>query len=467
VLNFIYYPVSWILAFWHTVFGAIPFLGPGSGIAWALAVMFLVFTLRAILFKPFVSQVRSMRKMQQFAPEIQKLKKKYGNDKQRMAQEMQKLQGQHGVNPLGGCLPVLIQIPVFIGLFQVLKEFKPGKTENYGFGAAQVQSFLDADLFGAKLGAAIFPVQNGLPLSAYGTTVSQMLIVMIPLMIVAGVLTHITARHSVARQTEAQAGMQQTAIMNKVMLYLFPIGVVVGAPFLPLAILLYWVANNLWTLGQQYVVYRKIDREEAEQKQKAIEARQTRAPRPGQKPDRAGPGSGRTVDAEIANVSDVDGSIADGVDGSASNGAVQAAGAASNGSSPDAGTKTPARASGTSGAKKRGPQARNLRLAREGAAGKPGTSGGQAGRRTAAGRDAAASAETQPAGSATGSAGNGVQPAGGQPSEVKPGGEQSGTTASGAQSSGTNSGGTKPGGSGGGNQPSRRPVTAKKGRKRR
>ena len=116
-----------------------------------------------------------------------------------------------------------------------------------------------------------------------------MLIVMIPLMIVAGVLTHITARHSVARQTEAQAGMQQTAIMNKVMLYLFPIGVVVGAPFLPLAILLYWVANNLWTLGQQYVVYRKIDREEAEKKQRAVEQRQSRAPRPGQKPDRSRP----------------------------------------------------------------------------------------------------------------------------------------------------------------------------------
>ena len=90
-----------------------------------------------------------------------------------------------------------------------------------------------------------------------------MLIVMIPLMIAAGIFTHITARHSVARQTAAQAENPQTAIMNKLMLYVFPIGVVVGAPFLPLAVLLYWVANNLWTLGQQYVVYRQIDAEES------------------------------------------------------------------------------------------------------------------------------------------------------------------------------------------------------------
>ncbi len=116
-----------------------------------------------------------------------------------------------------------------------------------------------------------------------------MLIVMIPLMIAAGIFTHITARHSVARQTAAQAENPQTAIMNKLMLYVFPIGVVVGAPFLPLAVLLYWVSNNLWTLGQQYVVYRRIDAEEAAKKEQAAASRQARAPRPGQKPVRPEP----------------------------------------------------------------------------------------------------------------------------------------------------------------------------------
>jgi YidC/Oxa1 family membrane protein insertase len=78
----------------------------------------------------------------------------------------------------------------------------------------------------------------------------------------------------------------QTAIMQKLMLYVFPIGVVVGAPFLPLAILIYWVSNNLWTLGQQYVVYRRIDAEQAEKKEQAAANRQALAPRPGQKPVR-------------------------------------------------------------------------------------------------------------------------------------------------------------------------------------
>ncbi|MFC5996119.1 membrane protein insertase YidC [Pseudonocardia hispaniensis] len=282
MLNFIYYPVSAIMWFWHKAFGYV--FGEASGIAWALSVVFLVFTLRALLYKPFVHQVRSMRKMQEFQPEIQKLKKKYGNDRQRMAAEMQKLQREHGVNPLGGCLPVLVQVPVFIGLFHVLREFKPGKTENYMFGASEVESFNESSLFGAKLGAWV--TQGSDELARLGTSIPQMLIVMIPLMIAAGIFTHITARHSVARQTEAQAANPQAAIMNKLMLYIFPVGVVVGAPFLPLAVLLYWVANNLWTLGQQYVVYRKIDAEESAKREEATAIRQARAPRPGQKPNR-------------------------------------------------------------------------------------------------------------------------------------------------------------------------------------
>ncbi|MEJ8281406.1 membrane protein insertase YidC [Pseudonocardia spirodelae] len=291
MLDFIYYPVSWIMWVWHKVFGFV--LGDDNGFAWALSVVFLVFTLRVLLYKPFVVQVRSMRKMQEMAPEMQKLRKKYANDRQKLATEMQKLQQQNGANPLMGCLPILVQIPVFIGLFHVLREFKPGKTENYVFNAAENASFVDSSLFGAKLGSAIFPLQNTASVAELGGNIVAQWAVMIPLMIAAGIFTHITARHSVARQ-QAQiaagtvAANPQAEIMQKLMLYVFPIGVVVGAPFLPLAVLFYWVANNLWTLGQQYVVYKKIDAEESEKAEQATEAAKARAPRPGQKPVRDG-----------------------------------------------------------------------------------------------------------------------------------------------------------------------------------
>jgi YidC/Oxa1 family membrane protein insertase len=291
VLNFIYYPVSFILWAWHKVFGAV--FGEASGVAWALAVMFLVFTLRAILYRPFVSQVRSMRKMQEFQPELAKLRKKYANDRQKQAAEMQKLQREHGVNPAASCLPLLLQVPVFIGLFQVLRNFTylnsdgSVRTENYFFGQDEVRSFLAADFFGAKLGS--WPLQGQQALLDAGTSLTAMLVVMVPLMIMAGIFTHITARHSVARQTAAQGENPQTAVMNKLMLYVFPIGVVVGAPFLPLAVLIYWVSNNLWTLAQQWVVYRRIDAEESAKKEQTATAQKALAPKVGQKPTRPEP----------------------------------------------------------------------------------------------------------------------------------------------------------------------------------
>jgi YidC/Oxa1 family membrane protein insertase len=279
VLDFIYYPVSFILWCWHWVFGHV--FGEASGIAWALGIMFLVFTLRAIMFKPFVKQVRSMRQMQQFAPEIKKLQTKYKNDKQKLAAEMQKLQREHGFSPLGGCLPMLLQIPVFIGLFHVLRSFGPGKTENYFFDEAGNASYMAAKLFGAGLSS--FITQPADQIAAYSSGRTAVILVSIPLMVLASILTHLTARHSVMRQNP-EAATPQTAIMNKVTLYLFPMGVLIFGFFFPIGLLLYWLANNSWTLMQQNIVYRKIDREEEEKKVAAIEKRNALGPKPGQKP---------------------------------------------------------------------------------------------------------------------------------------------------------------------------------------
>jgi YidC/Oxa1 family membrane protein insertase len=279
VLDFIYYPVSFILWCWHWVFGHI--FGDSSAVSWALGIVFLVFTLRAIMFKPMVKQVRSMRKMQEFAPEMKKIQKKYANDRQKQAQEMQKLQSQHGVSPLGGCLPMLLQIPVFIGLFHVLREFEPNKTENYFFDQQGVESYLAANLFGARLSNWI--TQPTEELARFGVERGSLFLVAVPLMILASALTHLTARHSVSRQNP-EAATQQTAIMNKLTLYIFPLGVLVGGFFFPIGLLIYWLSNNSWTLMQQHVVYQKIDREEAAAKAQAAEKRSTAAPKVGQKP---------------------------------------------------------------------------------------------------------------------------------------------------------------------------------------
>lgn len=123
-------------------------------------------------------------------------------------------------------------------------------TPNYVFGAGDVMSFLDAKLLGAPLAASISstPAQ----LAAYTGDVTRWVValVAIPLMVIAAVATHFTARASVARQRGLPDGAQQAAIMNTLVPWVFPIGVLVGGSFLPLAILVYWLSSNVWTLAQ-------------------------------------------------------------------------------------------------------------------------------------------------------------------------------------------------------------------------
>ncbi|NLG55775.1 MAG: membrane protein insertase YidC [Rhodococcus sp.] len=303
MLDFIYYPVSWILWFWHKVFGAV--LGADNGFAWALSVVFLVFTLRLVLYKPFVKQVRTTRQMQELQPQIKALQKKYKGDRQRQAMEMQKLQKEHGFNPLMGCLPILAQAPVFLGLFHVLRSFNRTGTGfgqlgltpeenaaigNYAFSPTDVQSFLSARLFGAPISAAITSPESVLvAFEPFGgiPSVVNIAAVAIPLMIVASIATHFNSRASVARQSPEAAANPQSAIMNKLALYVFPLGVLAFGAFLMIAILLYWVANNIWTYGQQHLVFRRIDKEEEEKKAAALERRAANAPKPGAKPGTA------------------------------------------------------------------------------------------------------------------------------------------------------------------------------------
>lgn len=160
-------------------------------------------------------------------------------------------------------------------------------TPNYVFSAHDVQSFLSARIFGAPISAAITSPKATLDAYAdYGGIphVWNMVVVAVPLMIIAGLATHFNARASVARQSAEAAANPQAALMNKLALWVFPLGVVVGGPFLPIAILLYWVSNNIWTYGQQHLVFGRIDKEEQKKKEEAIERKAQNAPKPGVKP---------------------------------------------------------------------------------------------------------------------------------------------------------------------------------------
>lgn len=336
MLNFIYWPVSGIMWVWQWVFSHILPDSPGSnGVVWALSVIFLVFTLRAILYKPFVKQIRTTRQMQEIQPQLQAIRKKYAKDRVKMTEEMQKLQKEHGFNPLLGCLPMLAQIPVFIGLFHVLRSFNRMGTGfgqldmsaeqtrsigNYAFSADQVQNFLDARLFGVPLSSFVTQPekqwkafldlttqQAALPDSEWLKLVdfsrAHVIFLVIPLVIISSIATHMNSRASVARQGAAALENPQTAIMNKLALYVFPLGILVSGAFFPVAILLYWVSNNLWTYGQQHIVFNRIEKEDEAKKAAKQEKLKANAPKPGARPERAKKKAGpdATVNGSSAN----------------------------------------------------------------------------------------------------------------------------------------------------------------------
>jgi YidC/Oxa1 family membrane protein insertase len=176
---------------------------------------------------------------------------------------------------------MILQIPVFFGLNNVLRGFHAGGAGNYFFGPAEVDSYMHADLFGARL--SNYMAQKSDEITALGADHTSIIIVSIPLMIIASIATHLTARHNIERQNPATA-TAQTGIMNKITMYVFPLGVLVFGAFFPIGLLFYWLSNNFWTLGQQRLIYKKIDREEEEKKTQAVEKRNALGPKPGQKP---------------------------------------------------------------------------------------------------------------------------------------------------------------------------------------
>jgi YidC/Oxa1 family membrane protein insertase len=166
-------------------------------------------------------------------------------------------------------------------------------------------------------------------------------------MIIASLMTYLNARAAVKRQTAAAQESQQTRIMNMLSQYVFPLGILVSGPFFPVAILLYWVSNNIWTYGQQHLVFGRMEREEEAAKEAKEEKNKANAPKPGARPDRTkrdgGPGEAADLPA--------DDSVPDAAPGSA------ASGDSTGGKAPGGGTKASGAAKGRSAGSKKNRQA--------------------------------------------------------------------------------------------------------------
>src|SRR5256886_910208 len=234
----------------HSVLGAL--FGDSSGWAWGLSIVILVMLIRLCLVPLFVKQVNAQRKMAKHQPQLMERRKKYKNDKQRLNEETMKFYKENGVNPLAGCLPMIPQMIVFFSLFSVLRfiaDWKPGHPLQYGFTEPVVKSAQETTIFGVHLDSKL--------LFAHPAPSLHVAIIIALTVVVSATTTFMTVRQS------AKRGLMQTnldpdnpmAQSQKFMQYIVPFFSLTGL-YWQYGLVLYWVTTNLWTLGQQYFMFR-------------------------------------------------------------------------------------------------------------------------------------------------------------------------------------------------------------------
>jgi len=257
MLDPLYNLIGWLLAFFY---GLVPNLG--------VAIILLTCSVMLVLFPLTAKQARAMLAMQEVQPELKKLQAKHKGDRAKLVEEQQRLFQEHKVNPLGGCLPLVAQFPVFISLFAVLRNtYKNIPT--------------DSDLFAALCGADTVKQCSpnhltflGMDLTESALKVTGGLFAVLPYFVLVGlvVLAGVFQSRQTQRTAPAGGGNPQMMMIGKVL----PIAFGVFSLWFPAGLVLYFLVSNVWRVGQQEVIFRKIHlphRERQAAKQAGAKAR--------------------------------------------------------------------------------------------------------------------------------------------------------------------------------------------------
>ena len=227
----------------------------GDEPAWGFAIIALTLIVRVLLLPLAIKQTRSMRAMQQLQPKIKAIQKKYKADRdllrkdperykaqrQKMNEEMTALYQEAGVNPAGGCLPLLAQAPIFIALFSVLRAPLEGHPAGTVLG-----DLLRSDFY------FFTPNDTGLttPANAAGFWGIALIVLMAASMFW-------SQRQMMAKNTAASDGAQ--AQQQKIMMYVMPLFLAFISFNFPMGVLLYWVTTNVWQIAQQAIVLHEVE----------------------------------------------------------------------------------------------------------------------------------------------------------------------------------------------------------------
>ncbi|WP_403021829.1 membrane protein insertase YidC [Salinibacterium sp. GXW1014] len=252
----ILWPIKWaieaILVAFHTLLTAIG-LDPDDGVTWVLAIVGLVLVVRALLIPLFVRQIKNQRRMLEVSPQLKKIQDKYRGKKDQfsreaMSRETMELYKKTGTNPLSSCLPLLIQMPIFFGLFSVLQN---AQHDGVGVGLLNEElstSFGESVFLGAPLKLAISTADGN-------WTVIVIASIMVILMTASQFITQlqIMSKNQSPEMKNSPMFKQQ-----RILLYLLPLVFLFSGFTFPLGVMFYWLVSNIWTMVQQFIVIRNM-----------------------------------------------------------------------------------------------------------------------------------------------------------------------------------------------------------------
>ncbi len=208
------------------------FLHDKANFTYGWSIVVLTVIVRIIILPLFVTQYRSARRMQEIAPQLKQLQAKHKGDKRKQQEEMMRLFQEHKVNPFGSCLPMVVQIPVFIALYYVLRNFANNILPS---SADQNLSFMWA-------------FQD----------ISEQFRHIGPRAIIIAVIYGVT---QLLATEVSMATTPQTSDWQRKLFRVMPLFIVAGLflyPNIPSGLVLYWMTTNLWTCGQQVVLKRRL-----------------------------------------------------------------------------------------------------------------------------------------------------------------------------------------------------------------
>jgi YidC/Oxa1 family membrane protein insertase len=279
IIGTILWPIKWvielILVGFHSLWSAVG-LHPDAGITWVLSIVGLVLIVRAALIPVFVKQIKSQRKTLEIAPQLKKIQDKYRGkrdqfSREAMSRETMELYRRTGTNPLSSCLPLLLQMPIFFGLFSVLNDAQHDKSGVGALTADLANSFANSELLGAPLKATF--IDNG-----GNVAVMVIAAVMVILMTVSQFITQLQI---MAKNMSPEAKNSPMFRQQKILLYILPLVFAISGVAFPLGVMFYWLTSNFWTMGQQFLVIRNMPTPGSE----AAKAREARLAKRGKLPE--------------------------------------------------------------------------------------------------------------------------------------------------------------------------------------